>query len=359
MDLISPRVYLCGIGAVSPAGWGTMALEQALEAGEPLPIQPLERFGWEAPLRFRPVPPPRERPAFFGHPRMRRASAITHYTAAAGLEALAGLPTEIREHRLGIIVCLQVGPVQYASRLFQEILANPSMASPMLFPETVFSAPASHVAALIGEPPVATTVLGDASSFLQGLALATDWLAQGMVEVALVVSAEELNWLSADAARLFNRNGVCAAGAAAVCLTGESRLGIGAELELDNGCGTVCGCQALRKGGRGDAPTVPAGHATGIALRYAGRSARPLSGRTNSVGRLAWGAEKSAKNSRRGVCSRRRMAMRHRDSRGFEPAICCGQCQCGRMHSANHRGAVYSGIGSQSDWRSGQNNKRT
>ena len=232
MDLISPRVYLCGIGAVSPAGWGTMALEQALEAGEPLPIQPLERFGWEAPLRFRPVPPPRERPAFFGHPRMRRASAITHYTAAAGLEALAGLPTEIREHRLGIIVCLQVGPVQYASRLFQEILANPSMASPMLFPETVFSAPASHVAALIGEPPVATTVLGDASSFLQGLALATDWLAQGMVEVALVVSAEELNWLSADAARLFNRNGVCAAGAAAVCLTGESRLGIGAELEL-------------------------------------------------------------------------------------------------------------------------------
>ena len=32
------RVFVSGLGAVSPAGWGVPALRSALAAGEPLPI---------------------------------------------------------------------------------------------------------------------------------------------------------------------------------------------------------------------------------------------------------------------------------------------------------------------------------
>ena len=104
------RVFVCGLGAVSPAGWGAAAMREALARGEPLPVQPLERPGWAMPLRARLVPPPAARLPFLVHPRLRRTSPITHYAAAAALEAAAGVrPNSDRSRRLGVIVCLQSG----------------------------------------------------------------------------------------------------------------------------------------------------------------------------------------------------------------------------------------------------------
>ena len=45
------RIFVAGLGAVSPAGWNVAALREALGKGEPLPVQTLERPGWEKPLR--------------------------------------------------------------------------------------------------------------------------------------------------------------------------------------------------------------------------------------------------------------------------------------------------------------------
>ena len=44
------RIFVAGLGAVSPAGWNVAALRDALDKGEPLPVQPLARPGWEKPL---------------------------------------------------------------------------------------------------------------------------------------------------------------------------------------------------------------------------------------------------------------------------------------------------------------------
>jgi len=55
-------------------------------------------------------------------------------------------------------------------------MKDPLTASPLLFPETVFAAPASHAAALLGNTPLVHTLLGDPASFVQGLALAAAWL---------------------------------------------------------------------------------------------------------------------------------------------------------------------------------------
>jgi 3-oxoacyl-(acyl-carrier-protein) synthase len=225
------RVFVSGLGAVSPAGWGLVALRQALEKSEPLPIQPLERPGWQKPLRTRLVPSPVTRPAFLAHPRLRRTSPITHYAAAAALEAAAGLrPTPDEHRRMGVIVCLQSGCVQYSYRFFDEALRDPATASPLLFPETVFAAPASHVAALLGNTPLVYTLMGDPASFLQGLALGAAWLQEDRVDACLVIGTEEVNWLRADALWHMEHAAVISGGAGALCLSGKPSGPPGVEL---------------------------------------------------------------------------------------------------------------------------------
>jgi len=223
------RIFVSGCGAVSPAGWSVAEMQRVLAAGQPLPVQPLARPGWDKPLRMRAVPAPAVKPAFLAHPRLRRTSAITHYAAAALLEALHGLPPD-PAHRLGLIVCLQSGCVQYTHRFFEEALADPATASPLLFPETVFAAPASHLAALLENAPRVTTLMGDPGTFAQGLALGADWLGQDRVDVAVVIGAEEVNWLRADALWHLEHAAVISGGAGAVALCRNPDWSAGTEL---------------------------------------------------------------------------------------------------------------------------------
>ena len=227
------RVFVCGLGAVSPAGWGADAMHEALAKGEPLPVQPLERPGWARPLSARLVPPPATRLPFLAHPRLRRTSPITHYAAAAALEAVAGTrPNNDRSRRLGVIVCLQSGCVQFSYRFFDETLKAPATASPLLFPETVFAAPASHVAALLENTPLVYTLAGDPACFLQGLALGVQWLEEQCVEACIILAAEETNWLLAHALWHFEHQAVASGGAGAICLSLQPALSLGVELDL-------------------------------------------------------------------------------------------------------------------------------
>jgi hypothetical protein len=226
------RVFVCGLGAVSPAGWGVAALGKALARNLPLPEQPLERPGWAKPLRMRPVPAPPTRLPFLAHPRLRRTSPLTHYAAAAALEAVAGLTrTNGQSRRLGVVVCLQSGCVQFSYRFFDEVLKDPATASPLLFPETVFAAPASHVAALLENTPVVYTLAGDPACFLQGMGLGIQWLHEHYVEACVVVGAEETNWLLADALWHLEHQAVVSGGAGALCLSLDPAVSLGVELD--------------------------------------------------------------------------------------------------------------------------------
>ncbi len=214
------RVFVHGLGAVSPAGWGVPAFRAAVEKGEPCPTQPLPRTGWEEHLVARHTPPPSPRPAFFGHPRLRRAGAIAQYTVAAALEALGEDAVRVQKGllRLGIIVCVMAGGVAYSRRFYEEALKDPATASPLVFPETVFNAPASHLAAYLESTGASYTLVGDDSTFLQGLALAADWLLNGQADGCVVVGAEEMDWIVADAMRLFQRDAIHSDGAGALYL---------------------------------------------------------------------------------------------------------------------------------------------
>ncbi|HPA20479.1 MAG TPA: hypothetical protein PLU30_22200 [Verrucomicrobiae bacterium] len=226
------NVFVHGAGAVSPAGWGLATLFSALEQGVPLPEQDLARPGSTKPLRVRQTPPPPARPAFLSHPRLRRTSPITHFAIAAALEALGAESNADPKDRgrLGLICCAMIGCANYSRRFFEEALRDPVTASPMLFPETVFNAPLSHLAALLGTNSESLTLLGDDGVYLQALALAGSWLLADKVDACLVIAADETDWVASEGVNVFSRHAARADGAGAIYLKAVPPSGQGAIL---------------------------------------------------------------------------------------------------------------------------------
>lgn len=216
-------IYIHGCGAVSPAGWGIKPLREAMAGENPPPVKDLSRPGWEMPLRVRPVPPPESRPSFAAHARLRRTSLITQYAVAAALEALGSDASKVAggSLRLGIVLCAMSGCVNYSRRFYDEVLRDPATASPLVFPETVFNAPASHLAALLGTPATNYTLVGDPAVFLQGVGLGAQWLVEGRVDGCLIVGAEECDWLTSDAFHLFSHKVILSDGAGALYLKAQ------------------------------------------------------------------------------------------------------------------------------------------
>jgi len=168
---------------------------------------------------------------------LRRTSSITHHVVAAALEAIGTDASLVANGslRLGIVLCVMSGCVNYSRRFYDEVLRDPGTASPLVFPETVFNAPASHLASLLGTPALNYTLVGDPGTFLGGVALAANWLADDRVDACLVVGAEEADWLTSDAFHLFSRRIILSDGAGALYLK-KTRGGALAELQCVTDC---------------------------------------------------------------------------------------------------------------------------
>lgn len=217
----SPSIILSGAGAVSSAGWGTEALFKAIQEHRQLPTDISQREGSTSSVQIRRVPKPKAPLAFLRNPRLRRCSPISRYAVAAALEALGEeRQAQVQDggYRLGVLFVFMNGCVNYSNRFYSEVLNDPSLASPILFPETVFNAPASHLAAMLESRSPAYTLIGDSAQFLGGMDLGIEWLLEDQVDGVLVVGSEELDWLSTEAACLFNRKMIVSEGAGAVLL---------------------------------------------------------------------------------------------------------------------------------------------
>ena len=225
---MSRDVIIAGWGAVSPAGWTAAALADAVSGKENLLITE-ERREDGAPLRrFRAVPALEEQPSWLRHTRLRRASPATRFAVSAALEALGSSHADMES--LGVIFVTTNGSVTFSRRFFAEVRENPALASPILFPETVFNAPASHLSSVLASPAVNYTLIGDSAQFLRGLDLAIQWLIEERVPHCLVVAAEEIDWLSNEALMLFPGRRIAAEGSAAAYLKlGDAGEGIRIE----------------------------------------------------------------------------------------------------------------------------------
>src|SRR5438552_6374396 len=194
---------IAGMGWVTPLGSGVDSVwERLLQGHEASATTISEPFSEQAYSAFR---VPESAMAGFSYPRLRRASVISRFAAAAGLEALRAAGVELNSQnaeRTALIFAISNGGVIYTRRFYSEIVnAGAQSASPLLFPETVFNAPASHLAAILGICGASYTVVGDGAVGVLALKLADDLLASGEVDTCLVVAAEEIDPLVCEAYR--------------------------------------------------------------------------------------------------------------------------------------------------------------
>jgi 3-oxoacyl-[acyl-carrier-protein] synthase II len=215
-------LHIIGTGAVSAAGWGTQALKEAVTQGANLPTAPALRAGrcpdWDCIIRPAPPAPADALPKF---PRLRRASPISKFTMGAALQALAqaGYPKGQGVGRLGIIQLMFNGCVQFSGKFYQEVLETPTLASPLIFPETVYNAPVSHLAAYLGVDGPVSTLIGEASAIIEATQMAHTWLVQDLVDHVLVIGAEECDWLGAEAIHYYHAQLIASEGAGALLLS--------------------------------------------------------------------------------------------------------------------------------------------
>jgi 3-oxoacyl-(acyl-carrier-protein) synthase len=190
---------IAGMSWVTPLGSDVHDVWQRLLAGETAPVEILENERNGARYLVRRVP---STTPFPSHPRLRRASAISRFAAAAGLTALRQFKKPLPLTRIALVFAISNGGVIYTRRFYADIVNSGSQsASPLLFPETVFNAPASHLAAILGISGASYTVVGDGAVGILALKLADDLLASEDVDACLVVAAEEIDPLVCEAYR--------------------------------------------------------------------------------------------------------------------------------------------------------------
>jgi 3-oxoacyl-(acyl-carrier-protein) synthase len=193
---------IAGTGWVTPLGRGVENVWNRLMRGdEAIPESISGGEGSKPHLGFRvPVDALKDLPP---HPRLRRASAISRFAAAAGLDAIAQARSRgcsFGQEKLALVFAVSNGGVAYTKRFYHDVVKSGAQsASPLLFPETVFNAPASHLAAILGVDGATYTVVGDGAVGILGIQLAADLLETQAASHCLVVAAEEADWVLCDA----------------------------------------------------------------------------------------------------------------------------------------------------------------
>ncbi len=283
-------VGILGRGWVTPIGSEIASVCEQVRAGSrPTPELLTNPFsGRETPC-FR--VPAADIAGVARQPRLRRASIISHLAMTAALAALddASLSAEAENVDLALIFAVSDGGVIYTRKFFAELVDRGTQAgSPLLFPETVYNAPASHIAAKLGITGVTSTIVGDATAGIHAIAMAEDLLQSGECSHCLVVAAQEIDWIVAEAYSMWGIPGadpvVFGEGAAAVLLGSGGRWQIDTRLgknytTLKRGAEVLAETLAPLNG-----PTTIVGSMSGSKFDRAERSAiRESLGQTHGI----------------------------------------------------------------------------
>jgi 3-oxoacyl-(acyl-carrier-protein) synthase len=196
-------LHIAGMGWVTPLGSGVADVWERLLRGERAVAERISSpLGHDYPVFRVPAEATGKAPP---HPRLRRSSAISRFAVVAGLEALENAKVKVdlqTAARMALIFAVSNGGVIYTKRFYHDIVESGAQAaSPLLFPETVFNAPASHLAAILGITGASYTLVGDGAVGILAMKMAEDLMQSDALDYCLVVGAEEADWLLCDAYR--------------------------------------------------------------------------------------------------------------------------------------------------------------
>ncbi|MBV8216177.1 MAG: hypothetical protein JOZ08_23405 [Verrucomicrobia bacterium] len=192
--------FIQGVGGVTPVGATAEQTWDEVVRGAEAVRQPLPK-GFGGRSYYYSAVPAKFTAAAGRQPRLRRSGTISLLGVTAGLAALADAGIQLEEAKKGAIVfAIACGGVDYTRRFYHEVLTEgANVASPLLFPETVYNAPASHLAALLKIDGRDYTLVGDSSVGLSALHFASQLLAvDPALPFCVVVGVEEADWVLAD-----------------------------------------------------------------------------------------------------------------------------------------------------------------
>jgi len=163
-------------------------------------------------------------------PRLRRASPIALFMAEAASQALKEAEPASGA-RIGLVCAFGTGSIVFSRKFYADFSRmGRNLASPALFPETVYNSPASHLAALLGIGGMAYSIAGDECAWVEALRIARTWLALGQTDYVLVVGAEELDAVAVEA---YERSGWLEPGKAFRPSEGASAVLLGREAKAN------------------------------------------------------------------------------------------------------------------------------
>ena len=213
--------HVQGMGWITPLGAGLDEVWSRVASGERAGARELKGADGARSHFYLPIPPKLVE-ALGRNPRLRRSSVISYYAAAAGLAALENAGIKMTPEvaaGTAVILAISSGGVVYTRKFYDQIIhQGANAASPLLFPETVYNAPASHLAALLGIDGMSYTLVGDSSVGIGALKLAEQLLATTDVQHCVVIGAEEVDWVLCEAYRTWRLPALLADGAAALVI---------------------------------------------------------------------------------------------------------------------------------------------
>ncbi len=231
---------IAGLGWVTPLGTSLNEVWTRLADGETAAAQTVTNPETGREHVYAPVPPKLVE-ALSRNPRLRRSSAISYFAVAAGLAALENAGVVLNSDsaaRTAIVFAISSGGVIYTRKFYEQVVKQgANAASPLLFPETVYNAPASHLAAQLGIDGASYTLVGDSSVGLAALKFAEQLLETCELDRVVVVGSEEIDWVLCEAYRDWRlvrgpsqksepRGALLAEGAGAVVLAREGKTEI-------------------------------------------------------------------------------------------------------------------------------------
>lgn len=197
--VMESEIWIRGAGLITPLGDVPGRVLQSVLAAERAGVATLKTTGDTLEFPARRVP--QEMCDDVARlPRLRRASPISLFAMGAAMRCLADAgicAQELSGTNTALVFAASNGSIQYTRRFFEGVARDgPGQGSPMLFPETVYNAPASHVSASLGLGGPSLSLVGDGAAGMEACAVAAQLLASGTADRVLVIAAEELDALA-------------------------------------------------------------------------------------------------------------------------------------------------------------------